>query len=235
MAETLEEFCRWRGEVAELLARLSERPSALPELEELHKLVERSDYRDLPRILVKMAALALFAPELKPYLPPIQTAERWMAAERERRLEVIRKYAFAHSPNSIVVNFFRWDITRGTYEYFALTEVVVPRALPICQRTIEGLPVYAGKASMTVIDRKEFLPRYKGKRLMAVVHIVSEMGEEYFFEEIGADSIFTESEVRACPETRRARGGGAGWRIQAVLRLGSRPAGGIEYLLALLG
>jgi hypothetical protein len=171
---------------------LSEQPSGElgAELEELHKLVERADYRDLPRILVRMAALALLEPELRRYLPDVETAERWMAAERERRLKIVRKYAFAHSPNSIVVNFFRWDIASGAYEYFALAEIVRPGMLPICQRTIEGLPVYMNRVSMTVISRKEFLEKYKGKRLTAVVHVAFEAGEEYFVEELSVGELF---------------------------------------------
>ena len=190
MAE-LEEFNKWRAEVCWVLKHLSEQPSGElgAELEELHKLVERADYRDLPRILVRMAALALLEPELRRYLPDVETAERWMAAERAERLKTIRKYAFAHAPNTIVVNFFRWDIVSGAYEYFALTEVVRPGLLPICQRTIEGLPVYTGKASMTVVDRKEFAKRYGGKRLMAVVCIVEDGREEYFIEELYTEEL----------------------------------------------
>ncbi|MCC6049305.1 MAG: hypothetical protein LM580_01275 [Thermofilum sp.] len=191
MAEALEEFYKWRAEVCEVLRRLSERPSALPELEELHKLVENADYRDLPRILVRMTALALFAPELKQCLPSIQTAARWIEAERARRLKTIRKYAFAHTPNTVVVNFFRWDIVSGTYEYFALAEIVRPGMPPSYQRTIGGSPVYANKASMTVVDRREFAEVYGNRRLMAVIHVVSELGEEYFFEELSAEELLS--------------------------------------------
>jgi hypothetical protein len=199
VAETLEEFYRWRGEVCQALGRLVEsvRGEIAAELEELARLVERADARDLPRILTKMTALSLLEPEVKRHLPDLETAKRWMEAERARRLDIIKKYASAAGADKVVANFFRWDIVTGTYEYFALAEVVRPGMLPLFQRTIEGLPAYAGKASMVIVDRKEFLSRYKGKRLVAVVHTVSELGEEYFFEEIGADSIFTESEVRA--------------------------------------
>jgi hypothetical protein len=184
VAEALEQFYKWRAEVALLLARLSER---LGEAEELHSLVERSDYRDLPRILVRMATLALLEPELRRYLPDVETVKRWMDAERERRLEVVRKYASAAGAGKVVVNLFRWDI--GAYEYFALAEVVRPGMSPVCQTLIGGLPAYANKASMTVIGREEFLSRYKGKRLMAVVHTVSEMGEEYFTEELNTEDL----------------------------------------------
>jgi hypothetical protein len=33
----------------------------------------------------------------------------------------------------VVVNFFRWDMT-GTYEYFALAEIVRPGMLPLFAR-----------------------------------------------------------------------------------------------------
>jgi len=189
----LEEFNKWRAEVELLLERLAE--SAQGELgaehDELRKLVEHADYRDLPRILVRMTALALLAPDLKRYLPDAETAKRWMKAERERRLEVIRKYAFAHTPNTIVVNFFRWNVTTGTYEYFDLLEYRYPGLLPIEQPRIEGMRVFdhRTRASITVVDREEFLKKYEGKRLMAVVHIAS-AGEEYFIEELRAEELF---------------------------------------------
>jgi hypothetical protein len=184
-----EEFNRWRAEVAWTLKHLSERPSALPELEELRREVENADYRALPRVLMKMTALSLLEPELRSYLPDAETAEKWMAAERERRLKIVRKYAFAHAPNSVVVNFFRWNITTGTYEYFTLAEVVRPGMSPVCQTLIGGLPAYADKASMTVVDRKELAERYGGKRLMAVVHIVEDGREEYFIEELYTEEL----------------------------------------------
>jgi hypothetical protein len=69
--------------------------------------------------------------------------------------------------------------------------------LPLFQRTIEGLPAYAGKASMVIVDRKGFLSRYKGKRLVAVVHTVSELGEEYFIEELCTEELLSDKEVGA--------------------------------------
>jgi hypothetical protein len=184
-----EEFYKWRAEVCEVLQRLNARPSAPGELEELRREVENADYRDLPRVLMKMAALSLLEPELKRYLPSVQTAKRWMEAERERRLEVVRKYTSAAGEGKVVVNFFRWDIVTGTYEYFALAEVVRPGMSPVWQTLIGGLPAYADKASMTVVDRKELAERYGGKRLMAVVHIVEDGREEYFIEELYTEEL----------------------------------------------
>ena len=193
----VKQFREWRSEVCSALARLAEERGGgevALEIEELLTELERADLRSLPKVLVKMAALALLEPELKEYLPDAETAERWIAAEREARLEIVRRYAFAFSPDSVVVKYFRWRPLDSTYEYFALVEVVRPGLLPICQRAIEGLPVYANKASMTVVSRKEFIERYKGKKLMAVVHIAA-AGEEYFIEELDAEELFGE-EVR---------------------------------------
>jgi len=188
------EFHKWRCEVAQLLTCLAETaPLELAaELEELRKLVERADYRELPRALAKMAALALLEPELKQYLPDSKTAERWMAEERNARLEIVRRYARAAGGDKVVVHFFRWDALHpATYEYFTLLEKVQP-GLPISQRVIEGLPMYRLGASMTVVDKDEFLKRFKGKRLMVVVHIASELGEEYFIEELDAEELFAD-------------------------------------------
>jgi hypothetical protein len=197
VAETLEEFYRWKGEVCQVLGRSVEsaRGEIAAELEELHKLVERADYRDLPRILTKMAALALLEPELRRCLPDIEAAKRWMMAERARRLEIIRKYAGAAGADKVVVKYMRYSpLDPTTYEFFELLEVVAPRALPILQREIEG--VYAfdhrTRASIIVLDKEEFAEKYKGKRLMAVVHVAS-AGEEYFIEELGAEELFDDN------------------------------------------
>lgn len=199
MAE-LEEFNKWRAEVCWVLEHLSGQPSGElgAELEELHKLVERADYRDLPRILTKMAALALLEPELRRCLPDIEAAKRWMMAERARRLEIIRKYAGAAGADKVVVKYMRYSpLDPTTYEFFELLEVVAPRALPILQREIEG--VYAfdhrTRASMVVLDKEEFLKKHKGKRLMAVVHVAS---AEYFIEELSTEELLlSDKEVGA--------------------------------------
>jgi hypothetical protein len=196
----LEEFNKWRAEVCWVLEHLSGQPSGElgAELEELHKLVERADYRDLPRILTKMAALALLEPELRRCLPDIEAAKRWMMAERARRLEIIRKYAGAAGADKVVVKYMRYSpLDPTTYEFFELLEVVAPRALPILQREIEG--VYAfdhrTRASMVVLDKEEFLKKHKGKRLMAVVHVAS---AEYFIEELSTEELLlSDKEVGA--------------------------------------
>jgi len=189
------EFHKWRCEVAQLLTRLAETaPLELAaELEELRKLVERADYRELPRALAKMAALALLEPELKRYLPDTKTAERWMAEEREARLEIVRRYAFAFSPDSVVVKYFRWRPLDSTYEYFALVEVRPP-GLPFNQKEIEGARAFdhRTRASIEFLDKKEFIARYKGRRLAAVAHVATTAGEEYFNEEFSVEELFGE-------------------------------------------
>jgi hypothetical protein len=188
MAEAREEFNKWRAEVELLLERLAESAQGElgAELRELRTTLETADYRDLPRALAKMTALAPFIPVLKQYLPSIQTVERWMEAERARRLEIIRKYASAAGEGKVVTKYMRYSpLDPATYEFFELLEVVAPGALPILQREIEGVYAfdYRTRASIIVVGKEEFLKKYKGKRLMAVVHVAS-AGEEYFIEEL---------------------------------------------------
>lgn len=191
MAE-LEGFRRWKAEVAELLARLSEQ---FGEAEELRRLVERADYRLLPRILVRMTALALFAPELRRYLPDIETAERWMAAERAHRLGIIRRYAARAGEGKVVTKYICDRLfDPNHYEFFELLEYRYPGLLPIEQPEIEGTYVYDARAHATlvVVDREEFLRKYKGKRLMAVVHIIESGRDEYFIEVVNTEDLFEE-------------------------------------------
>jgi len=184
----LEEFNKWRAEVCQVLKRLGEQ---LGEAEELHRLVEHADWRTLPRALARMTALALFAPELRRYLPNIETAERWMEAEKAHKLEVIRKYAGAAGEGKVVVEYRRYCPLSTTYEYFDLLEYRYPGLLPIEQPRIEGMRVFdhRTRASITVVDREEFLKKYEGKRLMAVVHIVEDGREEYFIEELYTEEL----------------------------------------------
>jgi hypothetical protein len=187
-----EEFKRWKAEVAELLARLSER---FGEAEELRRLVERADYRLLPRILTKMAALALFAPELKSYLPDLEAAKRWMEAERARRLEIIRRYAARGGEGKVVAKYMCDRLfDPNHYEFFELLEYRYPGLLPIEQPEIEGTYVYDARAHATLVlvDREEFLRKYKGRRLMAVVHVIESGRDEYFIEVINTEDLFEE-------------------------------------------
>jgi len=193
-----EEFRAWKAQTAQALALLAEKRDLVRalELEGLRELVEHADYRELPRVLMKMTSLALLEPELKRYLPDSKTVERWMAEERAYRLKTIRRYAFHGGTDKVVVDFFRWDMLKSCYEHFTLFEKIGPGA-PIFQRRIEGLPAYRAGASMVVVEKEEFLRKYKGKRLVAVFHIAC-IGEEYFIDELDTEELFTSD-----PETRR--------------------------------
>jgi len=220
-----EEFRAWKAQTAQALKSLAERREIVRtlELEELRKLVERADYRELPRVLVKMTSLALLEPELKRHLPSIEDAKRWMVEEREYRLKTIRRYAFHGGTDKVVVDFFRWDMLKSCYEHFTLFEKIGPGA-PIFQRRIEGLPAYRAGASMVVVEKEEFLRKYKGKRLVAVFHIAC-IGEEYFIDELETEELFTGELFTGDPETRRAPRPGS-LPLHLSSRKPLRPAGG---------